>query len=479
VNAREFEVIVVGGGTAGMTAALAARTQGSSVALIEREPRLGGDCTFYGCVPSKALLAIAKLAHELRQAANEGIVAALPPLEFRQISARRARIVDEIARDERDERFTNAGIDVIHGDARFASAKELRIGDQTLRGRAFVLATGSEAAVPPVEGLRDLPYLTNRTIFELERLPRRLLVLGGGATGVELAQAFRRFGSKVIVVDQLDKLLPTEEPEAGELIANVLEEEGIDLRLGARVRAARRDGDEIVLELEEGEAHGDVLLVAAGRSGSVAELGVEQLGVDVEDGYVKIDAHARTNVKHIFAAGDVTGGLQFTHVAAHEGRVAGLNAAGKRAKIDERVAPRVTYTDPEVAQVGLTEKQARQKHAGVSAVTFPMQRVDRARIEERALGFVKLVTARRRLLGHLGGGELVGAQIVGPRAGELIQECALAIQTRCFAGRLTQTIHAYPSMSVAVQQAAAQLFPLGRTLVPSDETRPPGGGSDR
>ena len=167
--------------------------------------------------------------------------------------------------------------------------------------------------------------------------------------------------------------------------------------------------------------------------------------------------------------GDVTGGLQFTHIAAHEGRVAGLNAAGKRAKLDERVAPWVTFTDPDLAHVGLTEREARARHKRVEVVTYPMRRVDRARIEERPVGFVKLVTAGRRLLGRAGGGELVGAQIVGPRAGELIQECALAMQTRCFAGRLTQTIHPYPAATLAVQQAAAQLFPLGRALVERDE----------
>jgi pyruvate/2-oxoglutarate dehydrogenase complex dihydrolipoamide dehydrogenase (E3) component len=211
------------------------------------------------------------------------------------------------------------------------------------------------------------------------------------------------------------------------------------------------------------------MLVAVGRRGSVEGLGLEALGVDLDGGYVVIDGRARTSAAHVFAAGDVTGGLQFTHIAAHEGRVAGLNAAGKRARLDERVTPWVTFTDPEVAHVGLTEEEARKRHRGVEVVTYPMSRVDRARIEEQPAGFVKLVTARRRVLGRLGGGELVGAQIVGRHAGELIQECALAMQTRCFAGRLTQTIHPYPARTLAVQQAAAQLFPLGRAVVENDE----------
>ena len=210
------------------------------------------------------------------------------------------------------------------------------------------------------------------------------------------------------------------------------------------------------------------MLVATGRRGSVEGLGLDALGVKLEGGYVAIDERGRTSAAHIFAAGDVTGGLQFTHVAAHEGRVAGLNAVGTRAKLDERVAPWVTFTDPEVAHVGLTEEEARKRRKGVEVVTYPMSRVDRARIEERPLGFVKLVTARRRILGRVGGGELVGAEIVAPHAGELIQECALTMHVRCFAGRLTQTIHPYPAETLAVQQAAAQLFPLGRALVESD-----------
>ncbi|MDQ2910723.1 MAG: NAD(P)/FAD-dependent oxidoreductase [Actinomycetota bacterium] len=465
---KQFDVVIVGGGTAGITAALAARSVGVRVALVEREPRLGGDCTFYGCVPSKALLEIAKVVNDARRAAAEGIFADAPIINFGKIAARRRRIVEEVAADERDERFERAGIALIRGQARFLSAFELEVDGERVGSKTFVVATGSEPAVPSLAGIDQVPYLTNRTIFDLERLPSRLLVLGGGATGLELAQAFRRFGSEVVVVEILERLLPRDEPEAGRVLAEVLRGEGVDLRLGAKAVGVTTDGAGLVLSLEQEELRSDALLVAAGRSGSVEGLGLEALGVTLDGGYVKINGRGRTSVANIFAAGDVTGGLQFTHVAAHEGRVAGLNAAGKRAKIDERVAPWVTFTDPEIAHVGLTEEEARERHEGIEVVSYPMSRVDRARIEQRPFGFVKLVTARRRVLGRLGGGELVGAQIVGPHAGELIQECALAMQTRCFAGRLTQTIHPYPATTLAVQQAAAQLFPLGRVLVESD-----------
>jgi pyruvate/2-oxoglutarate dehydrogenase complex dihydrolipoamide dehydrogenase (E3) component len=464
VDADRFDVVVVGGGAAGLAAALAARHEGARVALVERAPRLGGDCTFTGCVPSKALIEVAQLVHGLRRAAAEGIFGEVPAIDFARVAARRSRVVEEIALDDHNERFLEHGIVVIRGLARFSGPHRLRVGERSLAGERFVIATGSEPAVPPIPGLAELPYLTNETIFGLERLPRRLLVLGGGAVGLELAQAFRRFGSEVAVVEQLERLLPREEPEAGELVERALAEEGVELRLGATVEAARREGALLVLALADGELAGDAVLVAAGRRASVGGLGLELVGVELEGGYVKIDDRCRASARHVFAAGDVTGGLQFTHVAAHEGRVAGLNSAGKRSRLDRRVAPWITFTDPEVARVGLTEADARERLRGVEAVTFPLDRVDRARIAERPQGFVKLVTARRRLLGRVGGGELVGAQVVGAHAGELIHECALAMQTRAFAGRLAQTIHAYPSWSIAVQQAAAQLFPLGRAL---------------
>ncbi len=462
----DYEVIVLGGGTAGLTAALTARHFGASVALVEQEPRLGGDCTFYGCVPSKALIEIAQVAHEARRAHEEGIVASAPVLDFAAVVRRRAAIVEQIAEDERDERFTRVGIDVIHARARFRDEHTLELDEsRALTAKRFVLATGSRPAVPPVPGLDAVRFVTNETVFDLQRLPARLAVLGGGAVGLELAQAFRRLGSEVTVLELAERLLPHDEPEAGDVIAATLAGEGIDLRLGVHTSMVEERAGEIVLGVGRGEVVCDELLVAAGRVGSVETLG---LGVELEHGYARVDRRCRTSLPHVFAAGDATGGFQYTHVASHEGRVAGANAAGKRTRTDERVVPWVTFTDPEVARVGLTESQARERHRRVETHVFPMSHVDRARILERPDGFVKLVTAARPLLGRTGGGALVGAEIVGPRAGELIQECALAIKTRSFAGRLAQTIHAYPTMSVAVQQAESQDFPVGRLLAPRD-----------
>ncbi|SRR6266498_1856839 len=430
----DYDVIVLGGGTAGLTAAVTARHFGASVALVEQEPRIGGDCTFYGCVPSKALLEIAQVAYDVARMQAEQIVDTAPSFDFAAVMRRRARIVEQIADDERDERFTSMGIDLVHARARFRDEHTLELVDsRTLSARRFVVATGSRPAVPPVQGLDGVPFLTNETVFRLQRRPPRLAVLGGGAVGLELAQALRRLGSEVTMLELADSLLPEEEPEAGETIARALVEEGIELRLGADVTGVEQRGAEIVLRVDAGEVVSDELLVASGRTGTVGSLGLD---LALEGSYVKIDRHCRTSLSHVYAAGDVTGGYQFTHVASHEGRVAGANAAGERVRLDERVVPSVTFTDPEVAHVGLTETQARERHRRVETHVFPMSRVDRARIVERPVGFVKLVTAARPVLGRAGGGVLVGAQIVGPRAGELIHECALAMRTRCFAGRL-------------------------------------------
>ena len=461
-----FDVVVVGGGTAGLTAALTASHEAAHVALVERDGRLGGDCTYYGCVPSKALIEVAQTAADIRELVRNGVVIGEPRLDFAAIAKRQRRIVAAIAEDERIDRFTARGIEVISGDARFIDSNRLLIGTREIRGERFVIATGTAPATPAIPGLEAVPYLTNRTIFDLEVLPGRMLVIGGGAIGLELAQAFCRFGSRVTVVEQLEQLLPQYDSKVGALVERSLRREGVDLRLGQRVHGASCAGGETALDLGGETVHGDVLLVAAGRTASTDGLGLDTIGVETDQGFVSVDDHCRTSISHVFAAGDVTGGSNLTHVASHEGTVAGRNAAGKRAKRDLRFVPSVVFVDPEVASVGLSEREARNLHGpdAVRTSEFPMSRVDRSRIAMHTEGFVKLVTAKRRLIGWAGGGRLVGAQIAGRGAGELIHECVLAMRVDAFPGRLAQTIHAYPTLSVAVQQAASRLFPLGRVL---------------
>ncbi|MGH9286417.1 MAG: dihydrolipoyl dehydrogenase family protein, partial [Acidimicrobiales bacterium] len=337
----------------------------------------------------------------------------------------------------------------------------------------IIIATGATPAVPPIEGLADLDYLTNENVFELDQQPSSLAVLGGGAIGCELAQAFRRLGSAVTLIEGLDRLLPEEEPEASEVIADAFAAEGIDVRVGrnvTRIEPLERKGA-ARLHLEGGEAIvADRVLVAVGRKAATDGLGLEAAGVATERGFVTVDRHLATTAPGIWAVGDVTGGLQFTHAADEMGRIAVANALSPRRprrNFDPSAIPWVTFTSPEVARVGMTEAEA-AAHGGRVAY-LPMSAVDRAVAAGETRGFVKLIAGSRRFLRTTGGGRILGATVVASRGGEMIHEPALAMATNMFTGRLAQAVHAYPTWSIALRQAAAQ-FSMeidGRTARPA------------
>ena len=472
-----FEVLVVGGGTAGMTAARIARANGAGVALVERQPKLGGECTFVGCVPSKTLIEAARLFWQMKHhAPRVGIHADNIRLDFSELMAHKDRVIADINRDESDESFTEVGITLLHGRAVFTGPHQLEVDGTAYEADRIVLAQGSEPARPRIAGIDECPYVTNETVFSMASLPRRLLVLGGGPIGLELGQCFRRLGAEVVVVAKQPQLLPREDPEVGGLVRTILEREGLELHLGADADAvSHRDGT-VTLEFSDaGGRHsvsGDRLLVAIGRTPRLEGLGLDRLGVATTAKGVTVDERCRTNLEHVFAAGDIVGEYLFTHVAAHQGRVAGTNASGKRAKVDYRVLPWVTFLDPEIARVGLTEPEARAQHKDVEVVRFPFSRIDRARTMLETEGWIKLVTAGRAVLGRAAGGELVGAHIVGVHSGEMLHEAVLSMQARTFAGRIAQAIHAYPTLALGMQQAAGQLFAGGRALVDAGELEP-------
>jgi pyruvate/2-oxoglutarate dehydrogenase complex dihydrolipoamide dehydrogenase (E3) component len=440
---RERDVIVVGGGPGGMAAARAAARAGARPLLVQLGP-IGGDCTFTGCVPSKTLIETAGRGGSFGQA-KQAIAAAIATIA--------AREDDGVLRGE--------GVEVLHGRARFRGPGQVDVDGTVFRSRRIVIATGAVPAVPPIEGLADLDYLTNETVFELDRLPASLAVLGGGAIGCELAQAFRRLGAEVTIIEALPRLLAREEPETSDAIAGALSADGIALRAGCRVvraeplepKGAARlhlsGGDPVVAER---------VLVAVGRAGATSGLDLDAAGVATNRGFVRVDDRLATTTPGVWAVGDVTGKLQFTHAADEMGRVAVANALSRtgRHRFDTAAIPWVTFTAPEVGRVGLTEADAAER--GGRVAYLPMTEVDRAITAGETRGFIKLIAGPRRILGNAGGGRILGATVVASRGGELVHEAALAIRTGMFTGRLAQAVHAYPTWSTAVRQAAAQFF---------------------
>jgi pyruvate/2-oxoglutarate dehydrogenase complex dihydrolipoamide dehydrogenase (E3) component len=438
-----YDLVVIGGGAAGMGAARAARRRGARTLLVQDGP-IGGECTFTGCIPSKTLVAAAAHGEP-----------------FADAMQRVATAVSIVAASESDPTFLREGIDVIHGCARFVSRRAVDVDGDRVECSRFIIATGSVPAIPSIDGLAGVDYLTNETAFTLTSLPASLAVLGGGPVGCELAQAFQRLGSRVTLVEIADRLLPREEPEASEIILEQLRDDGVDVRLGRPVERFRRvtGAGTVRARLGDDDFEADRVVVAAGRSSASQDLDLDAAGVAMDErGYVRTNDHLATTAPGIYAAGDVTGRLQFTHAADYMGRLAAGNALSRfrRERFDSSSIPWVTFTDPEVGRVGMAEAEAAQ-HGGRVA-HLPLDEVDRAVIAGSTRGFVKLIAGPRRALGNVGGGRLLGATIVAERGGELADEVALAMRTRMFTGRLAQTVHAYPTWSSALQKAAAQFF---------------------
>jgi pyruvate/2-oxoglutarate dehydrogenase complex dihydrolipoamide dehydrogenase (E3) component len=465
---RTADVVVVGGGAAGLAAAWAAARKGLSVILVERH-RLGGDCTWTGCVPSKALL---EQARKVKVARDLGLDPDIP--WDRVIGAVHARR-ELVSEDESPARLAADGIDVLHGQASFTAPGRLDVeGTAVTARRAIVLATGSRAALPPVPGLADAAPLTNETVFELDRRPGRLVVVGGGPIGLELGQAFQRLGTEVTIVEAAPRLATREEPEASATIQRVLEDEGVQVRVGAQVAEVARGADGVVrVALGDGAAvEADELLVAAGRRPITEGLACDRGGVEVDGrGAIVVDDKLRTTADGVYAVGDVIGGLQLTHVGYDQGSLAVANATGLlKLAFDDRVIPWVTFTDPEIGRVGLTEAEAHAEHGDAARVAYlPLADTDRAKATGEREGFVKLVAGPHAVTRGLAGGTLVGATVVAPTGGDVVHEVALAIKQKVITGRLAQMVHAYPSWSLAVREAAAQFFfeHKGRTARPA------------
>lgn len=466
--ADRYNLVVIGAGTGGLVTAAIAAGLGARVALVERH-LMGGDCLNAGCVPSKGLIAAARGWHEAATAAARfGGPATAGDGDFTRAAERMRALRAGLAPVDGAARFRALGVDVFLGHGRFAGRDVIDVDGARLRFRRAVIATGARAAVPPVPGLADAGYLTNETVFTLTDRPRRLLVLGGGPIGCELAQAFRRLGSDVSLVTRDQRLLPRDDPRASAVVAARFAAEGIRVVAGASVERAARDGADRVLEvIADGRVErlrGDQLLVAAGRAPNVEDLGLEHAGVAVGEGGVVVDDRLRTSNPAVYAVGDVCSRWRFTHAADAHARLVIRNALFRgRGRASALVIPWCTYTSPEVAQVGLTEAEAGRAGRPVDVVEVDLAHVDRAALDGTTDGFLKVVLAR-------GTDRILGVTIVAANAGDLIAQATLAMTNRLGLGAMGRTIHAYPTHAEAFRKAADQwqrrkLTPTVRLLV--------------
>jgi pyruvate/2-oxoglutarate dehydrogenase complex dihydrolipoamide dehydrogenase (E3) component len=469
VSSGRYNLVVLGGGPAGLVTAAGAAALGAKVALIERA-WMGGDCLNVGCVPSKALLSVARIARTVRRAEEFGIdLAGTISADFGRVMARMRRLRAEIGRNDSAARYRDLGVDVFLGDGRFTSSHTVQVGDQELRFRKAVIATGARASAPPIPGLDQVPYLTNESVFSLTELPRRLGVIGAGPIGCELAQAFANLGSEVLLVEVAHGILPLEDRDASEVVRASIQRDGVRLLCCAKELRLRHEAGQIRMSVE---SHGqqyeeavDQVLVSTGRVPNVNNLGLETVGVafDPRAG-VRVNDRLQTTNPNIYAAGDVCSKYKFTHAADFMARIVIQNALFQgRAKASALTIPWCTYTSPEIAHVGLNEQDARAQGIELDTYLQHFANIDRAILAGETEGFVKVQTKK-------GTDRILGATIVGPHAGDLISEITLAMTHGLGLQKLGSTIHPYPTHAEAIRKLGDQyqrtrLTPLIRVLL--------------
>lgn len=446
-----YDIAIIGAGSGGLSVAAAAAQFGRKVILFEKG-KMGGDCLNYGCVPSKALIAAAKQVHAINKSSGYGIQAGKPHVDFPKVMDYVHGVIADIAPHDSVERFEGLGVKVVPHHARFRDARTLEAGGESFKAKRIVIATGSRPAVPPLPGLDKVPYFTNETIFDNRLLPKHLIVIGGGPIGMELAQAHRRLGSEVSVIEALEPL-GREDPELSKVVIAQMMAEGIALHGRTKVTSVEKIGLNIVVNTDAyGPISGSHLLVAVGRQTNIEDLALEAAGIQSTPKGITVDQGLRTNVRHVYAIGDAAGGLQFTHVANYHAGLVIRNALF-RLPVRNRtgIIPRVTYTDPEIASIGMSEADARKQMGNsIKVVSAPFAGNDRAQADGDTRGFVKAI------LGS--GGKILGASIVGAQAGELIQPWILAMSQGLKIKAFTDMVVPYPTRGDANKRAAIQNF---------------------
>src|SRR5579859_1816345 len=453
----DYDLTILGGGSGGLTAARIAASLGARVLLIDKE-RLGGECLYTGCVPSKSLIHVARMVHQATTTATRvGLTMSRVEIDMKQVAD---SIQGVIKRVEEAERIYTDDVTVKFGAVSFQSPTTLIVDAEKITSRATIIATGSHPAHPPIEGIAETGYLTNEDVFQLTQLPESLLIVGGGPVGVELGQALARLGVQVTLVQGPERILPREDSDVSEAIAGVLQSEGVKLVTKARVLRAEKSGSKKRVSVKQGEQivtfETDEILLAAGRQPNIDELNLDAVGIAYDTQGIKVDDYLRTSRANIFALGDVIGGYLFTHVAAYQAKIAVRNAllpVGRK-KVDYRVLPWCTFTDPEAARVGLTYAEAQQRHRQVRVISFPWADIDRAQTEHATAGFIKLILAGKKE-------EIVGAHMVGAQAGEMLGEIALAMQHHLSVSDILDAIHPYPTLHTGLQQALFEAYLTG------------------
>lgn len=458
----DYDMIALGGGAAGLGVAAISANLGVKACLVESH-RLGGDCTWTGCIPSKTLIHASKVVHWIRKARAFGLTDADSEIDFAKVIGHVDTIRQEVYTDaDSTELFRAKGVDVFSGKGRFVDAHtiEISLENGTIRritGRYICICTGSEPAVPMIPGLSTVPFLTSESLFEIASLPKRLIVIGAGPIGIEMAQAFRRLGSEVAVVDVSDRILPRDNRELADLLGGFLRDEGIRFLLNTRIEELRQLPDGAIrMTVQENQStrtlDADHILVATGRQPRVEGIGLDTIGLRYTDTGIRTNANCRTNIPHIFAAGDVLGWAPFTHMAEHAAKVVMSNAILKvPTRVDRKHIPWTTFTDPEIAHVGASEAELRTSGKRFETYRFPYKKIDRALTDGDSRGWIKVYATKSR-------GMILGVDILGAHAGDLIGEFALAMKNRISLRRMSDTIHPYPTYALGARRAADQYY---------------------
>ncbi len=452
----DFDMGILGGGAAGLTVAAGAAQAGAKVLLVEKAGRLGGDCVYYGCVPSKTLIRSAQVYHLMKNASRFGLPEVEPGIpDYGNIAKRIQSVISTIRKYDSEERFCNLGAKVAYGNASFVDEHAISLDGKRYSAKYWVIATGSSAAIPPIDGLKATPYITNKEIFSLDKLPASMVIIGGGPIGIELAQAFTRLGTKVTVVEFLGQILNADDRDMTDIVMTLLKDEGVEFYLDSAVKSTRTVGNEIEVLFQKGEetksVTAETLLVATGRRVNLEGLGVENIGVALDRRGLTLDERLRTTQRHIFGAGDVTGAYQFTHAAGYEGGIVVSNAIFHfPRKADYTYLPWVTYTDPELASMGMNEKTAKARGINYSVWSDEFAHNDRSLAEGEKIGKIKMLLDEKE--------KPIGVQILGPQAGELLGEWVAVMNGKVKLSTLASAVHPYPTLGEINKRVAGNLF---------------------